>query len=135
MADLTTTNTWLAILAVVSLVQFLMVCVAGVFAYRLYTKVTTTIDTVERVHIVPLHARADHVLNEVEKVTDRLTRAQDTVSEVFKQMAGTGSAVAWAMKARTWPIVGVLQGLKSVAAVVMKSNGRKTETDRSYGAM
>jgi len=135
MADLTTTNTWLAIMAVVSLVEFLMVCVAGVFAYRLYTKVMTTIDTVERVHIAPLHARADHVLNEVEKVTDRLARVQDSVSEVFKQMAGTGSAVAWAMKARTWPIVGVLQGLKSAAAVVMKNNGRKTESDSSYGAM
>jgi hypothetical protein len=134
MTDLTTTNTWLAILAVVSLAEFLMVCIAGGFAYRLYTKVMTTIDTVERVHIAPLHARADSVLDEVERITGRVKHAQDTVSEVFQQMAGTGSAVAWAMKARTWPIIGVLQGLKSAAATVM-GNGRKTDADRSYGAM
>ena len=34
MESLTTTNVWLGILAVVSLLEFLMIVVAGVFAYQ-----------------------------------------------------------------------------------------------------
>ncbi len=72
----------------------------------------TTLETVERVHIAPLHARADGLLDEVERITDKVKHAQDSVSDAFKQMAGTGNAVAWALKSRTWPIIGVLQGLE-----------------------
>jgi hypothetical protein len=86
------------------------------------------------VHIAPLHARVDGVLDEVQRVTENVRHAQESVSEAVRHVAGTGSAVAWAVKARTWPIVGILQGLKTVAATVMR-NGRKTETDRSYDAM
>jgi hypothetical protein len=134
MVDLTTTNTWLAILAVVSLLEFFMICVAGVFAYRFYQKAMVTLDNVEREHLRPLHARADAVLDEVQRITGKVRHAQDSVSEAFRHVAGTGNAVAWAVKARTWPIIGVLQGLKSAASTVMK-NGRKNDGDRSYGAM
>jgi hypothetical protein len=134
MADLTTTNVWLGILAVVSLIEFLMICAAGFFAYRLYHKVMATLENVEREHIAPLHARADSVLDEVQRITEKVRHAQDSVSDALRHVAGTGNAVAWAVKARTWPILGVLQGLKSAASTVMK-NGRKGQADRSYGAM
>ena len=134
MVDLTTTNLWLGILAIVSLIEFLMICVAGFFAYRVYQKLMVTIETVERVHIAPLHARADSVLDEVQRITDKVRHAQDSVSDALRHVAGTGNAVAWAVKSRTWPILGVLQGLKSAASTVMK-NGRKGGADSSYGAM
>jgi hypothetical protein len=134
MADLTTTNVWLAVLAIVSLLEFLMICAAGLMGYRLYKKAMLTLESVERVHIAPLHARADAVLDEVQRITDKVRHAQDSVSDAFKHVAGTGNAVAWAVKARTWPIIGVLQGLKTAASVVMK-NGRKNQADSSYGAM
>ena len=134
MADLTTTNVWLAVLAIVSLLEFLMICAASLMGYRLYKKAMLTLESVERVHIAPLHARADAVLDEVQRITDKVRHAQDSVSDAFKHVAGTGNAVAWAVKARTWPIIGVLQGLKTAASVVMK-NGRKNQADSSYGAM
>jgi hypothetical protein len=49
-------------------------------------------------------------------------------------MAGTGNAVAWAVKSRTWPILGVLQGIKTAAATVMR-NGRKEHADSPYSPM
>jgi hypothetical protein len=134
MADLSTTNIWLAILTVVSVLEFLMICATVLFGYRLYQKAMMMLETVERVHIAPLHARADAVLDEVQRITDKVRHAQDSVSDAFKHVAGTGNAVAWAVKARTWPIIGLLQGLKSAASVVMK-NGRKNQADSSYGAM
>jgi len=133
MVDMTTTNVWLAILAVVSLVEFLMMCVAGFLAYRVYSKAMATMETVERVHIAPLRARADGILDEVERITVKVKNAQETVSDTFKHVAGTGNAVAWAVKSRTWPILAILQGLKSAASTIR--NGRRDHTDRSYGAM
>lgn len=134
MVDLTTTNVWLAILAIVSLIEFLMLCVAGVLGYRMYQRAMQTLENVERVHIAPLRARVEGILDEVETMTHKVRNAQDSVSVALRQVAGTGNAVAWAVKSRTWPIVGILQGLKTAAATVLK-NGRKDQGDRSYGPL
>jgi len=134
MVDLTMTNVWLGILAVVSLIQFLMIVAGGILAFRMYQRVMNTIETVERVHIAPLRARADLILDEVQVITAKVKHAQESVSDTLRHVAGTGNAVAYAVKARTWPIVGVLQGLRSVAASMI-SNGRKGHTDSPYGAM
>ncbi|HKY22822.1 MAG TPA: hypothetical protein VJM31_16530 [Vicinamibacterales bacterium] len=123
MENLTTTNTWLGILAVVSLLEFLMILIAGVFAFKMYKQVMTTVETVERVHIAPLHARVDGILDEVQAVTNKMKHAQESVSDALRHVAGTGSLVAGAMKSKTWPILGIIQGLKSAASTVMK-NGR-----------
>jgi hypothetical protein len=134
MVDLTTTNVWLAILAIVSLLEFVGMCVAGFFAYRMYQKAMTTLENVERVHIAPVRSRVDGILDEVQAMTMKVKHAQDSMSDAFRHVAGTGNAVAWAVKSRTWPIVGILQGLKTAATTVMR-NGRKERGDSSYGAM
>ena len=134
MADLTWTNTWLAILAVIAAIQFLIMCAAGIMAYRMYQKAMTTIETVERLHIAPLRARVDAMLDQVQAMTDKVRHAQDSVSDALRHVTGTGSAVAGAVKSKTWPIVGIFQGLKSVASTMM-GNGRHERGDRSYGAM
>ena len=143
MEDLTWTNTWLAILAVISLIQFLIVCAAGFFAYRMYLKAMTTIETVERVHIAPLRARVDGILDQVQVMTAKVQHVQEAVSDALRHVSGTGSAVAGAVKAKSWPIVGIFQGLKSVANSVM-GNGRheherhdheRHSYDRPYGTM
>jgi hypothetical protein len=134
MVDLTWTNTWLAILAALSLIQFLVVCAVGFFAYRMYQKAMATIETVERLHVAPLRARVDGILDQVQVMTSKVRHAQDSVSDALRHVTGTGSAVAGAVKSKTWPIIGIFQGLKSVASSMM-GNGRHNDSDRSYGAM
>jgi hypothetical protein len=134
MMDLTWTNTWLAILAMISLIQFLIVCAAGFFAYRLYQQAMTTIESIEQLHIAPLRARVDGVLDQVQMMTDKVKHVQDSVSDALRHVTGTGSAVAGAVRSKTWPIIGIIQGLKSVATTMM-GNGRHDRPDRSYGAM
>jgi hypothetical protein len=134
MMDLTWTNIWLAILAIISLIQFLMLCAVGFLAYRLYQQTMTAIENVERLHIAPLRARVDGMLDRVQLMTDKIMHVHDSVSDALKHVTGTGTAVAGAVKSKTWPIVGILQGLKSVANTVF-SNGRHDPPDRSYGAM
>lgn len=134
MVDLTWTNTWLAVLAVISLINFLIVCAAGLFAFRMYQKAMATIETVERVHIAPLRARVDGILDQVQAVTGKVKHAQESVTDAFRHVSGTGNAVAYAVKAKTWPIIGIFQSLKSVANSVMR-NGRHDRGDSTYGPM
>jgi hypothetical protein len=134
MVDLTWTNTWLAILAVISLIQFLIMCAAVFLAYRMYQRTITMIETVERLHIAPLRARVEALIDEVQITTDKVRHAHDSVSDALKQVTGAGSAMAGAVKAKAWPIVGIIQGLKSIASHVV-GNGRHEHDDRSYGAM
>jgi|SRR5688572_29577240 hypothetical protein len=135
MVDLTWTNTWLGILAMISLIQFLIVCAVGFFAFRMYQKAMTTLETVERLHIAPLRARVDGMLDQVQVMTDKVRHAQDSVSDAFKHVTGTGTAVAGAVKAKTWPIIGILQGLKSVANTMMGNGRHHDHPDRPYSAM
>jgi hypothetical protein len=134
MVDLTWTNTWLAIMAVISLINFLAVCAAGVMAYRMYQKAMATLETVERLHIAPLHARVDSVLDQVQVMTDKARHVQDSVTDALRQVTGTGSAVAGKVRSKTWPIVGIFRGLKSVADTMM-GNGGRNHGDRSYSGM
>ena len=131
--DLTMTNVWLGILAVIALIQFLMLCAAGVFAYRMYSKAMVTIETIERLHVAPLRARADAMLDQVQTVVDKVRHTQETVSDAFRHVAGTGTAVAGAVKSKTWPIIGILQGLRSAANVIR--NGGKGHSDSHYAGM
>jgi uncharacterized protein YoxC len=134
MVDLTWTNTFLGILAIISLIQFLIMCAAVFLAYRMYQKTMTTIETIERVHIAPLRARVDALLDQVQLVTDKVRHVQESVVDALKHVTGTGSAVAGAVKSKTWPIVGIIQGIKSMANSVI-GNGRHEHGDRSYGGM
>ncbi len=134
MVDLTWTNTWLAVLALISLIQLLALCVAGFLAYRMYQKAMTTIETVERLHVAPLRARVEGLLDQVQLMTDKVRHVQDSVSDALRHVSGTGNAVAGAVKSKTWPIIGIFQGLKSVANTVM-GNGGRDNPDKTYGAM
>ena len=99
----------------------------------MYKQVMTTIETVERVHIAPLRARVDGILDEVQTVTDKVKHAQESVSDALRQVAGTGTMVAGAVKSKTWPIVGIIQGLKTAANTVMKNGKHDDPPVARYG--
>jgi hypothetical protein len=125
MESLATTNMWLAILAIVSLLEFVMICAAGFFAYQAYRQVMTVVENVERMHVAPLRARADAMLDEVQMVVDRVKHAQVAVTDALKHVTGAGSVIAGTVKSKTWPIAGIINGIR-VAAQTLK-NGKDDE--------
>jgi hypothetical protein len=125
MESLATTNMWLAILAVVSLLEFLMICAAGLFAYKAYRQVMTVVEQVERTHIAPIRARVDTMLDEVQMMIDKVRHAQASVTDAFKHVTGAGTAIAGSVKAKTWPIAGIISGIRSAAHSF--KNGKKDE--------
>ena len=105
----------------------------GLFRLSHVPKAMATIETVERVHIAPLRARVESVLDQVQQMTDTVSHAQQSISDALHHVTGTGSAVADAVKSKAWPLVGIFQGLKSVAAAMI-GNGRHEHTDRPHSA-
>jgi hypothetical protein len=123
MNDLATTNVWLGILAVTSLIEFLMICVAALFAYRMYRQAMTTIETVERLHVAPLRVRVDALLDEVQDITDRVKHAQDSLSHAFDTAVGAGTLIAGTVMAKSWPVLGIINGVRAAASTLLK-NGK-----------
>lgn len=124
MNDLTMTNIWLGILAVISLLEFLMIAAAGLFAYKAYKQVMTAVEAVERVHIAPLRARVDAILDEVEVITGKVKHAQDSVSAAFHTAATAGTLFAGTVKAKTWPILGIIKGVRMAATALLDKNDK-----------
>jgi len=132
MSDLTMTNVWLGVLAVISLIEFLMIAAAGLLAYKAYRQVMTVVDNVERVHIAPLRARVDAILDEVEAITGKVKQAQNSVTAVLYGAAHAGTAVAGTVKSKTWPIVGLIRGVRVAANAILEKNGKGRTHDRPY---
>lgn len=133
MESLSTTNMWLGILAVVSLLEFLMIVGAGLFAYKMYKQVMTTVETIERVHVAPLRARVDGILDEVQIVTEKVKHAQESVSDALRHVTGTGTMVVETVRSKAWPIIGVIQGLRTAANTVMKNGKDDRPPAARYG--
>jgi hypothetical protein len=125
MESLATTNMWLAILAVVSLLEFLMICAGGLFAYKAYRQVMTVVEQVQRTHIAPVRARVDAMLDEVQMLIDKVRHVQASVTDAFNHVTGAGTAIAGSVKAKTWPIVGIISGILSAAQSF--KNGKNDE--------
>ena len=132
MNDLTMTNVWLGILAVISLIEFLVIAVVGFLAYRAYTQVMAVVDNVERVHIAPLRARVDGILDEVEVMTGKVRHAQDSVSSALHTAANVGSIFAGTVKSKTSPILSVIKGVRMAATAIMDRNGKSGSDGQPY---
>ena len=112
--NLSTTNVWLGIIATVTLIEFLMLVVGGVLAFRLYKKINGTIDEVKEKHIAPIAAKVDHIVAEVQEVTARVRRADDAVrSAVGRVEDGVGRVLS--LTRHGWP---VMAGWRAVSAAV-----------------
>ena len=132
MNDLTMTNVWLGILAVISLIEFLMIAAVGLLAYKAYKQMITVVENVERMHIAPVRARVDAILDEVEVITGRVKHAQDSVTAALHTAASAGSIFATSVKSKTWPILSVIKGVRMAAAAILDRNGKSGAHDRPY---
>ena len=85
--NLNTTNTLLAVMAAVSVLQALVLLAAAVLGYRVYRQVMETVRDLERRQIAPLAERVqvlmmhvDSILADVKDVTGRVTRGTERVN-------------------------------------------------------
>ena len=130
-ADLATTNVWLAVIAITSVVQLLIVLALLVGALRFYRRIEKTVDDITEKHIAPVSARAHEVIDEIEDVMARVRTFDDDVRRTISRVGdGVGVATS-AVRTRLWPVVGLLRGLKVGLATLARSQSRSESQGRS----
>jgi hypothetical protein len=112
-ADLGTTNLWLALIAISSVVQLLIVLGLFIAAFRFYRSIEQTVERIKQEHIAPVSLRAHKVIDEVEDVMARVRTIDDDVRRTISRVGdGVGVATA-AVRTKFWPVLGLLRGLKA----------------------
>ena len=120
-ADLGTTNVWLALIAIASILQLLIVIGLLIGSYRLFRRLEKSVDRISDELIAPVSVRAHKFLDEAEDLMARARSFDDGVRRTLSRV-GDGVDVASAvMKTRFWPVIGLLRGVKAGLSTLKKS--------------
>jgi hypothetical protein len=117
-ADLGTTNSWLAVIAIASLVQSLVIIGLVVVLFRLVRKTESAVADLKREYLEPITARTNKVIDEVEDALARFRSMDDRVTGAISRTTDGLSAVATSAKRRFWPVVGVVRGLRAIVGAI-----------------
>lgn len=118
---LETTNFWLAVMAIVSVIQILALVGGAWFSYHLYVKTTRVASELESRYLMPLNTRVNRILDEAEDIAGRVKDAETAVRNRIRHVADSGNVAVAAVRARSWPLVGILRGVR-VAMDVLFDN-------------
>ena len=100
-----TTDTWLAIIAVATLIQLTLLIALLVGAARFFRQATSTLQDV----------KAD-----VRDALDRVRRADDAVRDVMRRAGNAAGHVAMLTQRRAWPVLGLMSAIRAGASVLFR---------------
>jgi hypothetical protein len=135
--DLSTTNMWLGILAVVAVLEALVVIAIGVGAFLAYRRVMALVSDVEARHIVPLTTRVNAILDDVKNVTAKLQqqteRVDHAIAGTMDRVDVTAERVRLTLREQVERVAGIVRGVRAAFGTVF-GNGRRAphETREPY---
>lgn len=118
-----TTNWLLGVIAVASAVQTLMLIGAVIFGYRLYRQTTEAITDLESRHVAPLRRQVDAILDNVQRITsrvsDRTERVDDAITGTMGRVDETAERVKHSVREKVWRATGVVRGIRAIIASIL----------------
>ncbi len=87
---LETTNFWLAVIAIVSVIQIFVLVAGAWFSYHLYVKTTKVANELEARYLMPLstlNTRVNRILDEAEDIAGRVKDAESAVRNGIRHVA------------------------------------------------
>jgi hypothetical protein len=114
--DLGTTNLFLGILAVVSLVQLLGLIGAAFFGYRLYARAYALVEGLEERQVAPAMTRVNAILDDVKDVTakvhDETARVDQAIRGTIDRVDETADRVRTNVRVRANRALGLVHGIR-----------------------
>ena len=114
--DLGTTNLILGILAAVSVIELLGLIAAGLFGYRVYSRVMQLVNGIEERQVAPAMARVNAILDDVKDVTAKVQEDTGRVDQAIRGTLGrvdeTADRVRANVRVKANRALGVLHGLR-----------------------
>jgi hypothetical protein len=116
-SQLGTTNLFLGIMAVVSVLQALLVIGAAVGAFIMYRRVMALVASVQDQQIAPAMVRVNAILDDVKSVSATVKaeteRVDDAIHSTIDRVDHTVDRVRSNVRARTSRIVGIVRGARA----------------------
>jgi uncharacterized protein YoxC len=123
--NLGTTNTFLGIMAVVSVLEALVLIGMGVGGYVVYRRVMELVNGLEQRQIAPAIARVNAILDDLkvvsEKVKDEAERVDQAIRTTMDRVDHTADRVRSNVRAKTSRIVGLVRGARVALETMLNS--------------
>lgn len=131
--DLGTTNTWLAIMAIVSILEALLLIGIGVGAFLAYRRVMQLVTDLEVQQIRPVREKIDAILADVKTVTTRVSeqteRVNHAISGTIDRVDETADRVKVSVRDKVNHVIGLARGIRAIVMSVVGNDGRDERHD------
>lgn len=111
--DLDVLTTWVAVLAIASALQTLLLVGAALAGWRAWRQAMTSIERIEERHILPLSTRVAAAIDDLQDVTSRIRHADDAVKHKLQEVGGAARFAKDVLAERAWPALGVVRALSA----------------------
>jgi uncharacterized protein YoxC len=135
MPDLSTTNMWLAILAVANVIQVLMLIVAAVVVSRALAKANAAVEAVQS-QVRPLAIQTSVLLEDLRDVAGRVRRVDDemhaAVQRANDRLTKATTTLGHASRIisdRAWPALGLVRAAQAVVSSMRTRSRRQRDKD------
>ena len=126
--DLGTTNVWLAIMAIVSLLEALVLIGLGVAGFLIYRRVVALVNELEMRQIAPHREKVEGILVDVKAVTSRVNeqteRVNHAISGTMDRVDETADRVKGSVRDRVNQAVGMAHGLRALIMSMLGHGAR-----------
>lgn len=126
--DLGTTNLFLGILAVVSLIELLGFIGAAYFGYRLYSRAYALVQGIEERQVAPAMARVNAILDDVKDVSTKVHEETERVDQAIRgtidRVDETADRVRTNVKARANRVLGLMHGIRVAVETFLTADRR-----------
>jgi precorrin isomerase len=124
MENLSTTNLMLGIMAAVSLLEALVLIVAGIAGYKAYSRLMKYVQDLDERRSATLE-RVNGILADAKVVTDTIKtetlRADQALHRTLDRVDETVDRVKWNVRARTSRLIGLVRGARVALETMLHS--------------
>jgi len=130
--NLGTTNIFLGIIAVVSVLEALIVIGVGIAGFLVYRRVMDLVNILESKHVAPAMTRVNAILDDVKGVTAKVKEETERVDHAIRttmdRVDDTADRVRWNVRAKTSRVVGFIRGLRVVLEELLTTHPHEPRT-------
>jgi hypothetical protein len=123
--NLGTTNIFLGVMAVVSVIEALVIVGMGVGGYLLYRRVMELVNGIEQRQVAPAMARVNAILDDLKvvsaKVREEAERVDEAIRTTMDRVDDTADRVRSNVRAKTSRIVGLVRGARVALETMLNS--------------
>ena len=125
--SLGTTNTMLAVIAAVSVIQGLVFIGLGFAGWKIYRLATDTLREIDEKRVKPIAAKVEGLVDRAHQVTDRVHHLTERVQQRAEQVEHRAAQVKTTVNDTAHRVAGAVSGLRAAlvnALTTEKSDGR-----------